>query len=61
MFKVTITGQQKHISGNVYENQTERMVNAIIDRHLEQDYVRPLFDGNSYELNNDLYIKIEAE
>lgn len=61
MYKVTITGQQKHIIGNVYENQKERMVNGIIDRHLEQDHVRPLFDGNSYELNNDLYIKIVSE
>jgi hypothetical protein len=58
-YKVTITGQQKHISGNVFENQTESQVNAIIEKYIDSDCERPKFDGKSYELNNDQYITIE--
>ena len=56
---VTITGQQKHISGNSFENQTESEVNAIIEKYWDEDYPKPQFDGESWELNNDQYIRIE--
>lgn len=58
-YNVTLTGQQKHIKGGSFENQTESQVNSIIDKYISDDYERPLFNGNSFELNNDLYIKIE--
>lgn len=57
-YNVTITGQQTHISGAEYLNQTESQVNAIIDSRIGDEYDRPKFDGNSYELNNDQYIVI---
>jgi len=59
MYNVTITGQQKHISGNEFLNQTEKQVNAIIEKYWDEDYPKPQIDGESWELNNDQYIKIE--
>lgn len=58
-YTVTITGQQSHIKGNVYENQTEAQVSEIINKFHDVDYEMPQFDGESYELNNDKYIRIE--
>ena len=58
-YTVTTTGQQSHISGNTYENQDENQVNLILDKYLDEDYPKPQFDGESYELNGDLYITIQ--
>ena len=57
-YNVVTTGQQSHISGNTYENQDENQVNLILDKYLDEDYPKPQFDGESYELNIDLYITI---
>jgi hypothetical protein len=58
-YNVILTGQQKHIKGNSFENQTESQVNQIIDKYISDGYDRPKFNGDSFELNNDLYIEIK--
>ena len=58
-YNVTITGQQKHIKGNVFENQTESQVHQIIDKYISDSYDHPKFNGELFELNNDLYIEIK--
>ena len=59
-YNVTITGQQSHISEARFENQTESQVKAIIFNYWDSDHCpRPEFDGESWEINNDHYIKIE--
>lgn len=58
-YNVILTGQQKHIKGNVFENQTESKVNLIIDKYHDSNLLMPKMDGNSYELNGDLYIEIK--
>lgn len=58
-YNVTITGQQSHISGNSFENQTLEQVENILTKYWDTEYPKPLKDGESYELNNDQYIKIE--
>lgn len=60
-YNVTITGQQKHIKGNVFENQTESQVKLIIDKYHDSSLPIPKMDGNSYELNGDLYIEIKEK
>jgi hypothetical protein len=59
IYNVTLTGQQKHIKGNVFENKTESQVNQIIDKYIDDNFERPKFNGDSFELNNDLYIEIK--
>jgi hypothetical protein len=59
IYNVTLTGQQKHIKGNVFENKTESQVNQIIDKYIYDNFERPKFNGDSFELNNDLYIEIK--
>lgn len=58
-YNVILIGQQKHIKGNVLENQNELQVNQIIDKHIDDNFERPKFNGDSFELNNDLYIEIK--
>jgi hypothetical protein len=58
-YNVILTGQQKHIKGNVFENKNEFQVNQIIDKYISDNYDRPKFNGDSFELNNDLYIEIK--
>lgn len=58
-YNVTITSQQKGKSVNTFDNQTESQVNSIIEKYWDNDYERPLMNGESFELNNDQYIKIE--
>lgn len=58
-YNVTLTGQQKHIKGNYFENQTESQINQIIDKYISDDYDRPKFNGDSFELKNDLYVEIK--
>ncbi len=60
-FKVTITGIQAHIKGDVFTNCTENDVLLILDKYHDIDYPMPKFDGQSYELNGDKYIRIEEE
>ena len=60
-FKVTITGQQKHISGSEYENQTTSDIENILNKYWDDEYPKPENDGNSWELNNDQFICIEKE
>jgi len=60
-YNVSIKGQQSHISGENFVNQTETQVNAIIEKYWDEDYPKPQFDGESWELNNDQYITIEIE
>ena len=60
-YTVTITGQQSHIEGNLFENRTAEQVNTIIEYYWDTDYPRPQMDGNSWELNGDTYIRIEEE
>ena len=59
IYTVTITSQQSKIKGNVYKNQTESQIMTIINKLHDENYLMPKFDGESYELNNDSYIKIE--
>lgn len=58
-YNVKITGQQSHISGSLFENQTANQVDSIIESYWDSEYDRPQLDGNSWELNNDQYITIE--
>lgn len=58
-YNVIIAGQQKHINGASFEKQTESQVEAILNKYWDTEYPKPLFDGNSYELNNDQTIIIE--
>lgn len=60
-YNVTITGQQSHISGNYFEEQSESQVNSIIANYWDEETCpdRPQLDGNSYELDSDHYIIIE--
>jgi hypothetical protein len=61
-YKVTISGQQKHIAKINFEGRTAEQVEAIIDRYYdEEESPRPQMDGNSYELNCSQYIRIEEE
>ena len=61
-YKVTITGQQKHIASINFEGRTAEQVEAIIDRYYEEkEGPRPQMDGNSWDLNCDQYIRIEEE
>lgn len=57
-YTVTITGNQKHIQGEVFENQTLAQVELIIDKFHDTDYPKPQIDGNNWELNNDRNICI---
>ena len=59
IYTVILTGQQRHIKGNVFENQTESQVNQIIDKYIDDNFERPKLNGDSFELNNDLYIEIK--
>ena len=58
-YTVTTTGQQSHINGKIYENQTENQVQLILDKYWDEDYPKPQFNGDSYELNGDLHITIQ--
>jgi len=58
-YTVTTTGQQSHINGKTYENQTENQVQLILDKYWDEDYPKPQFNGDSYELNGDLHITIQ--
>lgn len=59
-YNVTITGQQKHIKGNVYEFVTADVVTRILDEKQDVENCPVIkWDGNSHELNSDLYITIE--
>lgn len=60
-YNVTITGQQKHIKWNLFENQTESQVKLIIDKYHDSSLPIPKMDGNSYELNGGLYIEIKEK
>ena len=60
-YRVTITGNQKHIKGEVFENQTLAQVELIIDKFHDVDYPKPKIDGNNWELNNDKNICITDE
>ena len=60
-YKVTITGQQKHIKGNLWNNQKIESINNMLSSYWDNDYPKPKLDGNSYELNGDQYITIEKE
>jgi hypothetical protein len=60
-YTVTISGQQSHIQGNLFENRTPEQVNEIIMQYWDNDYPRPQIDGNNWELNGDTNIRIEEE
>jgi hypothetical protein len=59
-YNVTLTGQQKHIRGKFYENVNANTVKLIIDEKQDIENCPIIkWDGNSYELNSDLYIEIK--
>ena len=58
-YKVTISGVQSHIKGDVFESQTESQVESIINKYWDEDYPKPKYDGNNWELNGDQNICIE--
>lgn len=58
-YTVTITGNQNHIKGDVYENQTESQVAEILNKYHDTDYPTPQMDGNFWELNCDKNICIK--
>jgi len=58
-YTVTITGNQKHINGDVYENQTKSQGFEIINKFHDTDYPAPQLDGNNWELNCDKNICIK--
>ena len=60
-YKVTISGIQSHINGNIYENQTISEVESIFNSYWDEDFPKPQIDGDNWELNGDQNICIEKE
>ena len=60
-FKVTITGNQAHIVGNEWENQSSSNVENILNTYWDDQYPKPQKDGENWELNVDKNIRIEEE
>lgn len=58
LYNVTIVGDQSHILGNQYDNQTVSDVENILLSHWDEDYPKPKFDGTYQELNGDQSISI---
>lgn len=62
IYTVLLTGQQKHINGQTFENQTANQVASIIDMYIGDDCNIPNWaDGcESFEINGDLNCQIIA-
>ena len=60
-YKVTITGNQQHISINEWEGQNVADVENILNSYWDKDYPKPQMDGNNWELNGDQNICIVQE
>jgi len=59
MYNVTITKQQNSQDVRFYEDVTKNTVTSIIEKYHNEQFPFPKWDGESYELNSDEYIRIE--
>lgn len=62
-YTVKLTGQQKHIPNQVYEDRTPSQVQQIIDDEHDTEYTDEfetdyIWNGESHEINSSYYIEI---
>ena len=60
-YTIVTTGQKSNTTRSTYVNRNMNEVLLILDSYWDEDYPRPKFNGESFELNGDLYITITKQ